>query len=323
MRLRRRERRTLAKGMTLNKSDRIIVTGAAGLMGSALVDHLRAEGYENVVPLRRADSDLMDTPATFERFERLRPDHVFHAAARVYGLMGSMKHQGQTFYDNCMINTNVVEASRRAGARKITVMGTGTVYPFPAPGLPLKEDMIFLGRPHPAHAGYANAKRAMLEMLEAYEESYGLKWAYLVSGNLFGPRDRFDVEFGNVVPSLIKKFHDAKKSGGKVAVWGDGSAERDFLYIKDAARIALGAMKRIDGTVNMGSGHVCTIRDIVDILGELTGMSGRIEWDPSKPNGQAYRAYDLSKIHAFGLKPAYSIREGLEETWNWYCAENR
>ena len=274
----------------MNKSDKIVVTGAAGLVGSALVDHLGAEGYENVIPLQRADCDLLDTPATFALFERRRPDHVFHAAARVYGIMGSMKNQGRSFYENCMINTNVVEASRRAGARKITVMGTGAVYPFPSPGLPLKEDMIFLGRPYPANAGYANAKLATLAMLEAYEESYGLKWAYIVSGNLFGPRDKFDVEFGHVVPSLIKKFYDAKKSGGTVLVWGDGSAQRDILYVKDAARVALGVMSDIDGAVNMASGRVYRIRDVVDTLSELAGMSGRIEWDHSKPNGQAYRA---------------------------------
>jgi GDP-L-fucose synthase len=306
----------------LNKSDKIIVTGAGGLVGSALVDCLRAEGYENVMPVQRADCDLLDTPATFALFDRRRPDHVFHAAARVYGIMGSMKHQGASFYENCMINTNVVEASRRAGARKITVMGTGAVYPFPSPGLPLKEDMIFLGRPYPANAGYANAKLATLAMLEAYEESYGLKWAYIVSGNLFGPRDKFDVEFGHVVPSLIKKFYDAKKSGGTVQVWGDGSAQRDILYVKDAARVALAVMSSIDGAVNMGSGHVYSIRDVVETLSELAGMSGRIEWDHSKPNGQAYRAYDLSKIERLGLSPIYSLRDGLAETWKWYCAQH-
>ena len=128
---------------------------------------------------------MCDTAATFAEFERRRPVHVFHAAARVYGIGGSLKNQGPLFYDNCMMNTNVVEASRRAGARKVTVMGTGAVYPFPSPGLPLKEDMIFLGRPHPAHAGYANAKLAMLAMLEAYQDSYGLKWAYIVLGESF------------------------------------------------------------------------------------------------------------------------------------------
>jgi GDP-L-fucose synthase len=306
----------------LNKSDRILVTGAAGLMGSALVDHLRAEGYENVIPSGRADCDLVDTSATFAEFAKRRPDHVFHAAARVLGIMGSLKNQGALFYENCMMNTNVVEASRRVGVRKVTVMGTGAVYPFPSPGLPLKEDMIFLGRPHPAHAGYANAKLAMLAMLEAYQDSYGLQWAYIVSANLFGPRDRFDAETGNVVPSLVRKFHDAKKNGGTVSVWGDGSAERDFVYIKDAARIALGVMNGVDGPVNMGSGQVYRIRDVVDALAEIAGMNGRIEWDHSKPNGQGYRAYNLSKIDGLGHKPAYSIREGLEETWNWYCGQH-
>jgi GDP-L-fucose synthase len=306
----------------LNKTDRILVTGAAGLMGSALVDHLRAEGYENVIPLTRADCDLIDTSATFAEFERRRPDHVFHAAARVYGIGASLKNQGPLFYDNCMMNTNVVEASRRAGARKITVMGTGAVYPFPSPGLPLEEDMIFRGRPHPGHAGYSNAKLAMLAMLEAYQDSYGLEWAYIVSANLFGPRDRFDSETGNAVPSLIKKFYEAKTSGGAVTVWGDGSAQRDFVYIKDAARIALAVMSAIEGPVNMGSGQVYRIRDIVDALAEITDMSGRIEWDRSKPNGQAYRGYDLSKINNLGLKPDYSIREALKETWNWYRAQH-
>ena len=306
----------------MKKSDKIIVTGAASLVGSALVDHLRSEGYENVFPLQRADCDLLDTPATFALFERRRPDRVFHAAGRVCEIMGGVKNQGKSFYEYGMVDTNVVEASRRAGARKITVMGTGAVYPFPSPGLPLKEDMIFLGRPYPANAGYANAKLATLAMLEAYEESYDLKWAYIVSGNLFGPRDKFDVEFGHVVPSLIKKFYDAKKSGETVKVWGDGSAQRDILYVKDAARVALAVMNSVDGAVNMGSGEVYRIRDVVDTLGELTGMSGRIEWDPSKPNRQAYWAYDLSKIKSLGFTPAFSLRAGLEETWTWYCAQN-
>ncbi len=135
--------------MTLNKSDRILVTGAAGLMGSALVEHLHGQGYENVIPLTRTDCDLLDTSATFAAFERLKPDHVFHSAARVYGILGSLKNQGPLFYDNVMINTNVVEASRRAGARKVTAMGTGAVYPFPSPGLPLERRHDLHGAPAP------------------------------------------------------------------------------------------------------------------------------------------------------------------------------
>jgi GDP-L-fucose synthase len=305
----------------LQKTEKILVTGAGGLVGSALADHLRDEGYENVVLLRRDDCDLVDTRSVFALFDKTRPDHVFHAAARVYGIMGNMKNQGLSFYDNCMINTNVVEASRRAGVKKITVMGTGAVYPYPSPGLPLKEDMIFLGRPHPAESAYANAKRAMLAMLEAYQESYGLNWAYIVSCNLFGPRDKFDTEFGHVVPSLIKKFHDAKKTGTSVLVWGDGSAQRDFMYVKDTARVALTVMKDIHGPANIGSGRVFRIREIVETLAEIAGMSDRVDWDASKPNGQDYRAYDLTKITNAGFACKYSIRDGLQETWDWYCAQ--
>ena len=308
------------RSFVVNKTDKILITGAGGLVGSALALHLKEQGYENVVALRREDCDLIDGAATREAFLQHRPVHVFHAAARVYGIMGNMKNQGLSFFDNCMINTNVVEASRLAGVRKITVMGTGAVYPYPSPGLPLKEDMIFLGRPHPAEGAYANAKRAMLAMLEAYEDSYGLDWAYIVSCNLFGPRDKFDIEFGHVVPSLIKKFHDAKRDGTDVVVWGDGSAQRDFMYVNDAARVALAAMQQLHGPANIGSGHVFRIRDIVEALGEISGMSERIVWDATKPNGQDYRAYDLSKIDGIGFKCQYTIRQGLQETWDWYCA---
>lgn len=306
----------------MKKTDRILVTGAGGLVGSALVDHLRDEGYEDVVALRRADCDLIETQSVFNRFDAVKPVHVFHAAARVYGIMGNMKNQGLSFYDNTMINTNVVEASRRVGVRKITVMGTGAVYPFPSPGLPLREDMIFLGRPHQAESAYANAKRAMLSMLEAYKDSYELDWAYVVSCNLFGPRDKFDTEFGHVVPSLVKKFFDAKQAGTNVVVWGDGSAQRDFMYVKDAARVGLEIMSKIEGPTNIGSGRVFRIREIVEALGEISGMSDRIEWDASKPNGQDYRAYDLSKIRSVGFECRFSIRDGLQETWDWYCAQN-
>jgi hypothetical protein len=199
----------------MKPDDRILITGARGLVGSAVANHLRQAGYANLIEVGRDTCDLTDTAATIAAFERARPDYVFHAAARVYGIMGNLKNKALSFFDNVMINTNVVEASHRVGVKKIAAMGTGAVYPYPSPGLPLKEDMIFLGKPHPAEDSYAQAKRAMLAMLQAYEESYGIEWVYLVSCNLFGPRDKFDTEFGHVVPSLIKKFHDARQGPGQ------------------------------------------------------------------------------------------------------------
>lgn len=305
----------------MNKKDTILVTGAKGLVGSALVEYMRNEGFEKVIEVGRNHCDLVDPIATRTLFEQVRPDYVFHAAARVYGIMGNMKNKALSFYDNVMINTNVVDAAHRVGVKKITVMGTGAVYPFPSPGLPLQENMIFLGEPHHAENSYAHAKRAMLAMLAAYEESYGLEWAYVVSCNLFGPRDKFDTEFGHVVPSLIKKFYEAKLRGEKVVVWGDGSAQRDFMYVKDTARVALAVMENIKGAANIGSGTVYRIRDIVDMIADISGMAGQVIWDSEKPNGQDYRAYDLSKIDKIGFKCEYSIRQGLEETWGWYMEQ--
>lgn len=300
-------------------SDRILVTGARGLVGSAVVEELRAKGYGDVVGIGREECDLMNRSDTEALFVDLRPRHVFHAAARVYGIVGNMRNRALSFHDNITINTNVIHASHLAGVKKITVMGTGAVYPYPSPRLPLVEEDIFLGRPHPAEESYAHAKRAAMAMLEAYEADHGLEWAYVISCNMFGPRDKFDIHFGHVVPSLIAKFYHARDTNGMVSVWGDGSAQRDFLYVKDCASAVRHIMERGRGAMNMGSGIVYRIRDIVTTLGRVTGMEDRIEWDPTKPNGQDYRAYDLSRLTALGFAPTYTLESGLRETWEWYC----
>lgn len=304
----------------MKQDDRVLVTGARGLVGSAIVEHLRQVGYENVIEVGRENCDLTDTRATRQFFEHSRPDYVFHAAARVYGLGGNLKNKALSFYDNVMINTNVVDASHRVGVKKIAVMGTGAVYPYPPPGLPFREDMIFMGEPHHSEDSYSHAKRAMLGMLRAYRESYGLDWAYIVCCNQFGPRDRFDAENGHVVPSLIKKFYEAKQGGGNIVVWGDGSAQRDFMYVKDTARVAMAIMESLEGPVNIGSGNIITIRQMVDMLTEISGTQGRVVWDATKPNGREYLGYDLSTIEKIGFTCHYSIRQGLEETWSWYAA---
>ena len=304
----------------MDRTDRILVIGARGLVGSAVAEYLQARGYANVVGIGREECDLMDRAWTEKTISNLRPDHVFQAAARVYGIMGNLKNCVLSFHENVSINTHVIHAAHLAGARKITVMGTGAVYPFPSPRLPLVEDDIFLGRPHAAEEAYAHAKRAALAMLEAYEFDHGLEWAYVVSCNLFGPGDKFDSEFGHVVPSLIAKFYRARQSGGTVTVWGDGSAQRDFLYVKDCAAAVERIMVAGRGPINIGCGTVYRIRDIVETLARITGLEDRIDWDASKPNGQDYRAYNLSRLNALGFKPSYSLEEGLRETWKWYLA---
>lgn len=299
----------------MNKSDTILVTGAQGLVGSAVAEHLRDLGFSVVVGVGRDDCDLLSPAYTRALFEHVRPAHVFHGAARVYGIMGNMNHQGQSYLENTLINTNVIDAAHRVGVKKITVMGTNAAYPFP-PVLPFKESTIFDGRPHPSESGYAHAKRGMIAMLEAYQQSYGMEWACLVACNQFGARDKFDPVDGHVVPSLIVKFYDAWRTRTPVVVWGDGSARRDFMYVKDTARIAHLVMEKGAGAINAAA-ESRTIREVVKFLSDITGVT-MVEWDSTKPNGQAYRAADLGRLAELGFRPAYTVKAALEETWNWY-----
>ncbi len=303
----------------MKNDDTILVTGAHGLVGSAVVNHLRASGFVNVVGPSSKDCDLRKAGETGSLFRYWRPDYVFHAAARVFGIVGNMNNQGLSYFENTLINTNVIEAARLVGVKKITAMGTNAAYPFPTM-VPFRESLIFDGRPHSSESGYAHAKRGMLAMLEAYEESYGLDWAYLVSCNLYGPRDKFDPINGHVVPSLIRKFHEASGSGKPVTIWGDGSAQRDFLYVKDTAHAAFLIMERGHGAINLGDGTVRSIRTVVDALSVISGVTN-IVWDSTKPNGQLYRTADLSRLSALGFNPSYSLEEGLKETWDWFCHE--
>ncbi len=304
----------------MKRNETIVVTGANGLAGSAVVEHLRANGFTCVVPLTRADVDLRDINDTVATIARIAPRHIFHAAATVYGLGGNMANQGKALFDNTLINTSVVHAAHQCKARKITVMGTNAAYPWPTE-VPFKEENIYNGRPDAGEFGYGHAKRHMLAMLEAYQQSYGLEYCYIVSGNLYGPGDKFNVETGHVLPSLIKKFAFAKDCGGLVDIWGDGSAKRDFLYSKDLARIVQTLMSEDlkPGPINIGSGETVSIRGLVENLCMISGVSAdRVRWDTSKPTGRLECYSDLSRLNALGFTPQYDIWTGLRETWDWF-----
>jgi GDP-L-fucose synthase len=315
----------------MKKNSCIVVTGANGLAGSAVVKHFRERQYTCVVPITRDDVDLRDPDGTDVLFQRVSPQYVFHAAATVYGIGGNMRNQAKSIYDNTLINTNVVHSCRNVA--KIVAMGTNAAYPDP-PFLPYEEERIYNGRPHAAEFGYGHAKRHMLAMLECYRESHGLDFTYLVSGNLFGPRDRFDVETGHVLPSLIAKFWQASRDRlCPVEVWGDGRASRDFLYSADLARIVERVMCGDDpytdakgetsGAINVGSGQMRSISYVVKKLCSITGVSfDRVAWRTDLPNGRPDTRAQLDKLSLLGFSPAWSFDRALTETWEWYC-ENR
>ncbi|MEQ1527204.1 MAG: NAD-dependent epimerase/dehydratase family protein [Gallionella sp.] len=302
----------------INKSGCVLVTGGSGLVGRALTELLSCRGFSNVISVGSRDCDLRDAGAVKNLFADTTPAYVFHMAACVYGLGGNAKYKSDVLYENVMINTNVVEQSRRSGVRKIVAMGSGCVYPELKGQTELFEDQIWLGPPHSSEDSYAHSKRLMLAHLQAAKQQYGLSSAFAISGNLYGPNDNFNIEDGHVTPSLVAKFFTAKQSGQSVKVWGSGVAIRDFSYCSDAAEGLFEMMLKLEGPVNLGSGMRHPIRDIVNVLHTITGVP--VEWDATKPDGQLERYYNLDKLASTGFKPKVGLEEGVRKTYEWYAA---
>jgi GDP-L-fucose synthase len=301
--------------------ERVLVTGAGGVLGTALVAELT--NVAGVAPdclfaLRRSDCDLLDGVATKQLLRDFEPSLVFHLAGQVSGIQGNISFAGEAYYKNALINLNVIEAARESGARKVVAAGTTAIYP-DGLAMPMKEQDIRNGAPHGSEAAYANAKLGMLAQLEAYQKQYGMLFAYLICTNLFGPNDRFDEDYGHVVPSLISRFHRAVALGAKsISIWGDGTPTRDFLYAGDAARAFVAAAERFEGTANAATGSSVPIRKLVETIADVAGFQGDVLWDSSKPNGQQVRSYSAERLFSIGWRPATTLREGVEMTYRWY-----
>ncbi len=299
---------------------KVLVTGATGVIGMAVQENLTRNGYE-VVGLRSTDCDLRNQADTVALLEHIKPDYVIHLAARVHGLMGNLRSQGSMYFDNVQINTNLVEAARLSGVKKIVAMGSVAMYSDTV-SLPMRETDIWNGPPHGSEFGYASAKRAMLAQLESYRDQYELEYALALSTNLFGPNDRFDEKNGHVLPSLISKTYRGKTEGTGLVVWGSGLATRDFLYSLDAAEALRTLLESGSGTYNMASGSHVSIRETVDALVKISGFTGDIEWDRSKPDGQVERSYDISRLTDLGWSPKVKFEDALHKTYDWYAAHS-
>jgi GDP-L-fucose synthase len=286
------------------------------MVGHALVKELNSLGATDLIKITRDNCDLSKEEQVKKMMYSEMPDYVFHLAGSVYGIGGNKEYPADILYQNVMINTNVIEYSRRVGVKKIVVMGSGCVYPEINNGQDLKEDQIWLGAPHPSEKSYAYAKRFALAQLMANKEQYDMDYVYAISGNLYGEYDKFDPENGHIIPSLIHKFFVALTNKETVKVWGTGVAIRDFAYSEDTAKTLIKLIEKAEGPINIGSGQIYKIKDIVEILQKITGVG--VEWDTTKPDGQLIRYYNLDKLKDLGLTSFVTLEQGIKLVFEWY-----
>jgi GDP-L-fucose synthase len=299
----------------------VLVTGGAGFLGSALVRTLEQRGLakENIRVPRSRDLDLRQWENCVEAVRDV--DLVIHLAAKVGGIGYNMANPGSLFYDNAVMGIQLMEAARQAGVRKFVAVGTICAYPKFTP-IPFREENLWEGYPEETNAPYGLAKKMLLVQAQAYRQQYGFNAIYLLPVNLYGPGDNFDPASSHVIPALIKKFVEAVETGAEsVEVWGTGSASREFLYVDDAAEGIALAAERYDrpDPVNLGAGFEITIRDLATLIADLTGFTGEIVWDTTKPDGQPRRCLDVSRAEReFGFRAKTSFEDGLKATVEWY-----
>ncbi|MEX2645749.1 MAG: GDP-L-fucose synthase [Gaiellaceae bacterium] len=295
---------------------RVLVTGGGGFLGSHLVERLEARG-DDVVAARHSDYDLTLAEDASRLFEDARPELVFHLAAEVGGIGANRANPGRYWYANLLMGAHVLEQARLHGTKKVVIAGTVCAYPKHTP-VPFREEELWNGFPEETNAPYGVAKKAVLVGAQAYRQQYGLDTVFLLPANLYGPRDNFDAETSHAVAAMIRKMLAGED---EIVLWGDGSPTREWLYVDDCAEALLLAADRYSGPepVNVGTGQEISIRELAELIADVTGFEGRITWDTSMPNGQPRRSLDTSRARElFGFEARTPLREGLERTVAWY-----
>ncbi|MDR3574601.1 MAG: GDP-L-fucose synthase [Anaerolineaceae bacterium] len=300
---------------------RVCVTGGVGFLGSFVIEKLRQHGVEDIFVPTIEKYDLVQPESIKQMLSDSRSDIIIHLAAHVGGIGANREHPAEFFYDNLMMGVQLMHQAWQQKVEKFVAIGTVCAYPKFTP-VPFKEDDIWNGYPEETNAPYGLAKKMLLVQAQAYRQQYGFNAIYLLPVNLYGPRDNFNPSSSHVIPAQIRKFIEAQETGcDEITSWGDGSPTREFIYVEDAAEAIVLASERYNGPepVNIGSGHEISIKDLTNLIARLTGFTGKIVWDTSKPNGQPRRGLDTSRAEQyFGFKARTPFEEGLRQTIAWY-----
>ena len=304
------------------------------MVGSAIVRVLRGHGMTDIVTRTHTELDLTSQAQVRSFYESERPDHVILAAAKVGGIHANNTYPAEFIYENLMMEANVIHEAWRAGIKRLLFLGSSCIYPRLAPQ-PMREDALLTGTLEPTNEPYAIAKIAGIKLCESYNRQYGTDYRSVMPTNLYGPGDNYHPENSHVIPALIRRFHEAREAGAAtVSIWGTGSPKREFLFVDDMAEACLHVMELDQATyaantqpmlshINVGTGEDLTIREVAQLIGKVVGYGGRIEYDPTKPDGTPRKLMDVSRLHALGWKARVGLEEGLGRAYQDFVANRR
>jgi len=305
---------------TLNLDSRIYVAGHTGLVGSAVMRWLKAEGFQHILSATVDEVDLRDQAAVNYWFRANRPEYVFLVAGTVGGILANSTRPAEFIYDNMMIHATVVHAAHLYGVEKLLYLGSSCIYPRECPQ-PIREDYLLTGPLEPTNESYAIAKIAGIKLCQAYRRQYGSNFISAMPTNLYGPNDNFDLQSSHVLPALIRKFYDARQAGDPdVAIWGTGSPKREFLHVDDLADCCVYLMRHYENTthINVGTGVDQSIKELADMVREAVYPAARLVFDTTKPDGPPQKLLDVSRLHALGWRHRIALEEGIAQSYRWF-----
>lgn len=304
---------------------KIFVAGHAGLVGSAIVRKIEEQGKHSWIGKTRTELDLLDRKSVFEFLASNNPDGVIIAAAKVGGIKANSTFPVEFLSQNLQIETNLLDAAAKSGVEKVLFLGSSCIYPKLSPQ-PIKEEYLLTGELEPTNEAYAIAKIAGLKLVDAYRTEYSKSWISAMPTNMYGPKDNFDLENAHVLPALIRKFHEAKiAESNQITLWGSGNPRREFLHSDDLADACLFLLENYSGDValNVGTGTDLSIRELAELIADITGYQGQIVWDTTKPEGTPKKLLDVSKINALGWKAKIDLETGVKSTYEWFKDNSR